>query len=370
MKILHVVPTYLPARRYGGPVFAVHGLAHSLARRGHHVDVVTTNVDGSGVSKVPVGTPVYRDGVQIFYFASPFPRLYWSPSMRFAAGDYDLLHLHSVFLYPTSAAARAARKAFVPYVISPRGMLVEALIARRSSVAKRVWLRLFERKNFEHARAIHFTSPREWEDARAIGLPLPSPFVVPNGIDLPPPSAAPRDPATIVFLGRINWKKGIDRLIEALVHLPHARLEVAGNDEEALTPRLGELAVRLGVAGRVTFSGPVDDDGKRLLLERATVFALTSLSENFANTVLEAMAASVPVVVTSGVGLADEVARARAGIVSGNGSAEIAQALGTLLEDRTLAAEMGARGRALVEARFTWDRVAAEMEKEYDRLRR
>jgi glycosyltransferase involved in cell wall biosynthesis len=370
VRILHVVPTYLPARRYGGPIFAVHGLARGLAARGHHVDVVTTNVDGAGVSDVPVGVPVHRDGVQVHYFRSPFPRLYWSPAMRFAAADYDLVHLHSVFLYPTSAAARAARKASVPYVISPRGMLVEELIARRSPIAKRLWLRLFERRNFEHARAIHFTSRLEWDDARATGLPLPSPFVVPNGIDLPPRLEVPRDPATIVFLGRISWKKGIDRLIGALAHLPQARLEVAGNDEEKLTPRLQELAARLGVGTRVSFPGPVNDDAKNALLHRATVFALTSLSENFANSVLEAMAAAAPVVVTPGVGLADEVARARAGIVAGDGPAEIASAIGTLIEERGLAAEMGARGRALVEERFTWSSIAATMEKEYDRLRR
>src|SRR5262249_2892122 len=69
MRILHVVPTYLPAVRYGGPIFAVHGLCRALARRGHHVEVFTTNVDGSGASPVPLGEPVDLDGVQIRYFS-------------------------------------------------------------------------------------------------------------------------------------------------------------------------------------------------------------------------------------------------------------------------------------------------------------
>ena len=58
MKILHVVPSYLPALRYGGPIHSVHGLCKALAARGHAVEVFTTNVDGPQNSKVPLGVPV------------------------------------------------------------------------------------------------------------------------------------------------------------------------------------------------------------------------------------------------------------------------------------------------------------------------
>ena len=84
MKILYVVPTYLPATRYGGPIFAVHGLARALAERGHYVDVFTTNVDGDGESDVPLRQRVELDGVGVYYFSSPIRRLYWSPQMRSA----------------------------------------------------------------------------------------------------------------------------------------------------------------------------------------------------------------------------------------------------------------------------------------------
>src|SRR5438874_10292208 len=150
VRILHVVPTYLPATRYGGPIYAVHGLCRALAARGHEVDVVTTNVDGAGVSDVPLGRAVDVDGVRVTYFASPFSRLYWSPSMRFDASRYDVVHLHSVYLWPTWAAARVARRAGVPYIISPRGMLVRELIARKSRLVKSAWLRMVERRNFAH----------------------------------------------------------------------------------------------------------------------------------------------------------------------------------------------------------------------------
>src|SRR3954471_9492384 len=127
MRVLHVVPTYAPAWRYGGPIVAVHGLCKALVARGHEVDVFTTNVDGDGVLDVPTDRPVERDGVRVRYFPARLRRLYWSPAMaRALAADvrgYDLVHIHAVFLWPGVAAARAARRVHVPYIVSPRGML-------------------------------------------------------------------------------------------------------------------------------------------------------------------------------------------------------------------------------------------------------
>src|SRR5262245_28855104 len=123
MRILHVTPTYLPATRYGGPIFAVHGLCRALAARGHHVEVFTTNVDGTEDSSVPLEKPVSLDGVQVQYFPSKyFRRLYWSPALARALinnlSSFTVLHLHSVFLWPTWTAARLARQSKLPYLIS------------------------------------------------------------------------------------------------------------------------------------------------------------------------------------------------------------------------------------------------------------
>lgn len=365
MRILHVVPTYLPARRYGGPIVAVHGLCKALAARGHEVDVFTTNVDGDSTLDVPVATPVNVDGVRVRYFPSSFSRLYWSPAMRKALdaeiATYDVVHIHAVYLWTGIAAARAARKASVPYVISPRGMLVPELIRRKSRMVKTLWLQLVERRGFAHAAAIHFTSALEGEEAKRVGLPLPSPFVVPNGIDVESRPNVPRDDATLLFLGRVNWKKGLDRVIAALPSLPGVRLKIAGNDDEDLTPRLCELAQQHGVADRVEFLGPVYGTAKNELFARATLFVLLSTSENFGNAVLEALAMETPVVLSRDVGLADEVAHAGAGIV---GLEEVA----ALLRDPERRAQMGRKGRALVESRFTWPRVAEEMERAYASL--
>jgi glycosyltransferase involved in cell wall biosynthesis len=361
VRILHVTPTYLPARRYGGPIVAVHGLCKALAARGHQVDVFTTNVDGDRTLDVPTNCFVDLDGVRVQYFPSTLRRLYLSPRMREAfetIGEYDVVHIHAVYLWPGVAAARAARKANVPYVISPRGMLVPELIRQKSRVVKTLWLQLLERRGFRDAAGIHFTSALELDEAREVHLPIPSPFVVPNGIDLETRPDVPRDARTLVFLGRVNWKKGLDRVIEALPRWPDVRFLIAGNDEEGLSPRLLDLAERAGVRDRVEFVGPVYGTAKYELLARATLFVLLSTSENFGNAVLEALSMETPAVLSADVGLAEEVVSADAGAIG-------LDAVEPLLRDDARRAEMGRNGRALVESKFTWPHVAARMEEAY-----
>lgn len=365
MRILHVVPTYLPATRYGGPIYAVHGLCRALAARGHEVSVFTTNVDGPRDSDIPLDVPVLLDGVRVRYFHSEVRRLYVSRGLRRALQatmkDFDLVHLHSVFLWPACAAASEARRARVPYLISPRGMLVPELIRERSRLVKMAWLRLVERRTFARAQGVHVTSQRELDDARRVGLPLPRPFVIPNGIDIVPRPAVAREERTIVYFGRLSWKKRIDVLIDALQRISEARLVIAGNDEEGLTPKLAERARHAGVGARVTFLGAIDPDARWELLARATVLALPSLSENFGNVVLEAMMMETPVVLTPSVGLAPDVLSAHAGIVT----EDFGGSLRTLLDDPALRAELGRNGRALVESQFNWQTVAAQMEEAY-----
>jgi glycosyltransferase involved in cell wall biosynthesis len=185
-RILHVVPTYLPAVRYGGPIYSVHGLCKGLAAAGHCVHVFTTNVDGPDDSPVPLSVPQNLDGVWVTYFPSQnIRRLYWSPPMARALTqkiqDFDLVHLHSVFLWPTWAAARVARASGRPYVISPRGMLVKELVERKSRWLKSAWISLIERRNLESAAVIHVTSNIEARDLRAFRLRLPNIVIVPNG---------------------------------------------------------------------------------------------------------------------------------------------------------------------------------------------
>jgi glycosyltransferase involved in cell wall biosynthesis len=383
MKILHVVPTYYPAVRYGGPIRSVHGLASALAARGHDVHVYTTNVDGNGVLSVPLDRPSRLDGVTIWYFATSWGRrLYRSPGMRNAldlnVASFDIVHLHSVFLWPTSAAALAAIKAGVPYVVSPRGMLVDDLIRRKSMLAKRAWIALFERRNIEAAAAVHLTSDIEASELRALGFRCTRLAVVANGIELPrvdpsngkggvPLADGVRRPY-VLFLGRLNWKKGLDRLIPAMAQVTNTDLLIAGNDEENYRPKLEVLARRCGVVDRVHFLGPVHAERKWALLSSAQILALPSYSENFGNVILEAMAVRCPVIVTPEVGLARIVHEVGCGVIASGDPEKFGLEIERLLGDDERRRSMGNAGRRTVEAKYSWNIIGKQMLDVYTRI--
>ncbi|HZF08591.1 MAG TPA: glycosyltransferase [Thermoanaerobaculia bacterium] len=380
MRVLHVVPTYLPAWRHGGPILAVHGLAKALAARGHAVTVFTTDVHGAERLDVPLATPVPIDGVSVQYFPVRLPRrLYRSPALAAALArqlpEIDLVHLHSVFLWPTFTAARAACRAGVPYLLAPRGMLVGDLLRRRGRLRKRLWIELVERRTIARAAGLHVTSELEAAEVARLGLSLPPLHLVPNGVEpanlpanavlSPAVRAALARPPLLLYLGRVSWKKGLDRLLPALAQVPGATLAIAGNDEEDYQGRLERLAQEAGVTERVLFLGGVHGADKAALLHGAAALVLPSYSENFGNAVLEAMAAGRPVVVTSEVGLAGVVEETGAGLVAAGDPAVLGAALRELLADPERCREMGRRGAEAAEQRFGWGGIAARMEEVY-----
>src|SRR5262249_52984073 len=156
----------------------------------------------------------------------------------------------------------------------------------------------------------------------------------------------------ILSLGRINWKKGLDRLIMAMALVPDAHLVIAGNDEEGYQPHLKVLAAVHGVAERVQFVGPVHGADKWELMRTADVFALPLYNENFGNGVLEAMACGVPVVVTPEVGLARAVQEAGAGLVTPGTPSALGRTLAHLLADKDQRRQMSERGRRSASEEF------------------
>jgi glycosyltransferase involved in cell wall biosynthesis len=380
LRILQVIPAYYPAVRYGGPIRSVHALCASLVRRGHQVSVYTTNIDGNADSDVPLGRPVDMDGVLVHYFPVPaLRRLCWCPALarqlRGAIADFDLVHLHSVFLWPTYIAARVAYRAGVPYVLSPRGSLVGDLIRGKSRLVKSVWINLVERRSLARAARLHVTAEIEGDEAKALGLKLPEIFCVPNGVGWPsrhlPLAAGPFDSVQrpyALFLSRINRKKGLDRLICAWKWVPQLALIIAGNDEEDYLPELKALARSEGVADRLNFIGSVSDEHKWALYENAEMFILPSYSENFGNVVAEAMAMACPVVVTPEVGLARFVREVGAGVVTSGEPSILAQAVADLHRDEFRRKRCGALGRQAAIRHLSWEGVGARMESEYNRI--
>src|ERR1051326_691227 len=385
MRLLHVVPTYLPARRYGGPIVAVHGLCRALAARGHEGEVYTTSIHRPHDSAVPHGEPVVLDGVTIRYFASPrLRRLSYAPdlsrALRDAMASFDVAHLHSVFLWPTWQAARIAQATKLPYLISPRGMLVKRLIASRNRLVKSAWIALIERANLERAAAVHATSDVERRELEQFGWKLRRMVVVPNAVEeideiarAGTPSsdvaALGREQPLVLFFGRLARIKGLDRLLRAFSRTERGILAIVGTDSENLTNELFHLADALNIRHRVRLvTRTVSGADKEYVIAAARVLVLPSYSESFGNTVVEALQRGIPAIVTPEVGAAEAVTQSGGGLVVDGAAAPLGAAIASLVEAPGGAAAMGDAGRRYVQRHYGWQTVAAQMEALYQEL--
>ncbi|MFH1791836.1 MAG: glycosyltransferase [Candidatus Omnitrophota bacterium] len=388
MNILHVTPTYIPAYVQGGSVRAAHELCKALARRGVNITVYTTNIDCGDISDIHEKTEREADGLKITYFPVRFPgRYYYSPAMSAAieinAGRFDIVHIHSVFLHPTCAAARVCRRKKVPYILNPFGALDPDMIGMKNTVLKKAYIYFFEKKNVHNAAAIHVAS--QYEKGQFLKLGFKNRVVViPPGLDFEAcgfgAGAADRAARAdgnkagikVLFLGRIHPKKGLEVLIRALGKVRSVRkdvvMTVSGTGDNEYLLRIKKAVRDAGLEKHVRFTGMAIGPDKEKIFMDSDIFALPSRGENFGIAILEAMAYGLPVVTTDRVGLGRDVEECNAGIVTEYDADKFARAILGLCDNAGLRGAMGKRGRALARERFDINRIADETKRVYSSI--
>lgn len=380
MHVIHVISSLAPI--LGGPSKACIEMARAVAARGHTVEVYTTDFGLEG--RVPAdGASVPDSGASIRYFPVQWPRALKPSWPLYAALARDLpradvVHLHSLYLFHDWATGRICRRAGVPYIVRPHGTL-DPYIWRRHRARKQVMEWAFQNQVLRRATAVHYTTEDEMHLAAPYAQGAPG-IVVPLGVDLdgydsppPPDRFFARHPETrgkriVLFLSRLHEKKGLDILTASFGRIaqkfPGAHLVLAGPDD-GMGARVDEWLRKAGVADRATRTGMLEGEDKSAVLAAASVFVLPSYSENFGIAVLEAMAAGVPVAISDQVNLWREVERGGAGLVSPCDTEAFTGLLEQLLGAPAAARRMGEAGRILARKKFTWPRIAAELEMLY-----
>lgn len=328
MNILFIVPSYKPAYVYGGPIVCIARLAERLVQLGHAVTVYTTTANGKTELDVPLDEPVMMNGVKVRYFkrvtkdhthASPS---LWNETWR-TVKQYDAVHMHSWWNFLVMGASLICTMRGVKPVLSPHGMFCDYVFGNKNQLKKKVLHNMLGRFLLRKTH-LHVSSHMEWNECLRVNRNWNGAMIY-NLVDLPGGNyMKPQNREfTISFLSRIDPKKGLDILLQALskVDFPF-RLQVAGSGDEAYVQQMKETAAKLGISAQVDWVGWKNNEEKFSFLAGSDLFALTSHNENFAIVVIESLAVGTPVLVSEHVGLSRYVQENKLGWVTGIDSIE------------------------------------------------
>lgn len=368
MKVLHVIPSVSFA--HGGPSHAIRMMEKVLIAQGVQVETATTDDEGPGCRMALGATPAEDGGAIRHYF--PKRTEFYKVAPAFApwvfahAAAYDVIHIHALFSFTSVVAAYAARRAGVPYVVRPLGVLNQYSMTQRRPGLKRLSMRFVESPILRHAAAVHFTSQEEQREAAECGVPMRG-VVIPLGIEAPMATddalvrsrfVALQGASYVLFLSRLDPKKNLEGLLRAfaLCHTqwPNTQLLIAGNGAPDYVASLVALASGLGLEKRVIWAGQIEGDLKCSALAGARLFVLPSFSENFGIAAAEALMAGLPCVLGRGVAIATDVVQAGAGVAVLPEPESIAAGLRQVLAaDPAGHATMSANATALAHNKFS-----------------
>jgi glycosyltransferase involved in cell wall biosynthesis len=345
----------------------------STAAQGHSIILLMGGSPslGSGRFVVPDAESALarEEGNGTFGIISIKSRTIWflCPSIlwRFSrlVRDADFVTLHSLYSFPVLAGYLLARFHRKPYGISPHGVLAPF---QRVVSARKKWIynKVFANRILQDASVIFYSAEGERKETAVLKLRPPS-VLVPDGFD---PSGFAILPTRgrfreqffgghkgplVLFLARLNAKKGLELLIEAMrsviAERPAVRLAIVGPpDPVSFNKDVLRWVKDNNIEAQTVLTGMADKEMRLQAFADSDVYVLPSHAENFGFTVFEAMACGIPVVVSDTLNFAPDFARSGAGFVVPRTPEAFSDSIQKLIDQPDLRAEMGARGRNLV----------------------
>ncbi len=333
MKILQVIPSFIPAYSYGGPLKVCFDVSRELVKRGHQVTVATT--DALDDANRLVALEETREGVQILRFRNISNRLAkqfngylpigyyrWA---KLNMAKYDIVHCHDTFTLQNIITSHFCSKYNIPYLVQPHGTLSPVSQKSRFKLIKRGFLKLFSNV-FSKAKHIITLTENEKQQVTSIYPNLSSKIeVIPNGIklddfqnilkiDLHEKYQLPKANHIIGFIGRMQYIKGIDISLDILAELK-GKLDftylLIGPDEGE-KDKLDKLIGEHGLQDHVHYTGILKGQEKMETIKACDLFLFTSRSEGLPMTVLEVAALGVPQIISNTCNV-PEVGESKAG---------------------------------------------------------
>ncbi|MGQ9640896.1 MAG: glycosyltransferase family 4 protein [Candidatus Bathycorpusculaceae bacterium] len=378
MQITQVTPRFPPA--IGGVEEHVYRVSLELARRGHKITVITSNeVDHLTRSKETETI----DGVVIHRFPLLMPRTfreYWLIPGVLESLPYlkaDVVHVHGYRCLGSYIAVRLAHFEDTPVVFTPHGIYPPR--SRANTFLKTVFDSTLGRLMLNLSDKIIALTEHNKQLLLRIGAPKEKISIVPNGVNLEEFVGIKQkakqkmlkeikaDGPTLLYVGRIDWNKRIDKIVEAmpliLKEFPSAKLIIAGPDYANYTNKLKRLGEKLKVKHALTITGSVPRETLLAFYSTADAFLMPSSYEGFGLSLLEAMSSKIPVIASSSGGPGDILTHGVNALLLKEASAtEISEAVKLVLLNKKLQETIVQNAFALVEKKYTWKDVVDELE--------
>lgn len=352
--LLHTIHSIRPEA--GGPSYSVPALCLALQEAGAEVELWTSEEESSP----PTGLKVRCVGRAALESEFNLLRL---------KDRHLIVHDHGVWLPWNHAVARAAGKAGLPRVVSPRGMIEPWAMGYRAWKKWLAWW-LYQRRDLQSASLLHATANTEADNFRKLGLRPPI-IIAPNGVAVDAALPAGHDESksikTMLFLSRIHPKKGLLDLVKAWSKIRHRgwRIRIVGPDENGHRAEVQTAVRNAGLSDVVEFADHLSGLKKWEAYEAADLFVFPTQSENFGLVVAEALSAGLPVITTHGTPWS-ELKSTGSGWWIPTGPAALEDALREAI--RLSASErraMGEHGRKLITERYAWPSIARTMLEAY-----
>lgn len=390
MKILIISPAHLHGYKIGGPIASMESMNKGLVDEGVFVDVLATPYGLDDESEETLKTWQDVDGIKNYrvkYFKYwGYGNFTFSPSLVLEAyrivKEYDLVICNGIMNFPLIFSALVALLKGKPYSFLPHGTLYKETFELKSKFAKKLLYNLIVKHLLVRSSGIQFTTLDEKEKVCSYLQINPKSFIIPNSIDaskyivLPPKGLFFKEypllenKRLIVFFGRITAKKGMDILIESFYKLsnefPDLHLVIAGSDEENYSIKVKEWIKEYNLSEQVTFTGLLSGKNKYSVLIDSEIFVLPSYSENFGMSVVEAMLCGIPVVISKGVGIYNEVSDNDAGIVTDISVDAVFSGIKELLQNEPKRKKYSNQGKVFVREYYDQRTIAKELVKQYN----
>ena len=378
MKVLQVIPFFAQSR--GGLVAATCSLSRELVKRGHEIEILTTDfeLDREFVESIRgegIGVTLARCDLALGSFLVSPSIKSW---LRARTKEFDIIHMQGFRSYQNNVVRAFAKRHHIPYLLQPHGSLLPFFEKQR---LKLLYDFVWGRRILDEAAAVIALNRMEERQCMSMGVKEDRIRIIPNGISTSefehlPERGAFRtkfgiDPdwPIVLYLGRIHRIKGLDLLLAAFASLEeelnNVRLVLAGPDDGFLT-ELESQARALGIEDRVIVTGPLYNRKKIEAYVDADVCVLPSQYEIFGITLLEAAACGTPVVATRRCGISDFVARI--GYVVDYDSHELGKAILDAINAKRNNKDLAHDLRNLVKQEFEWDDLVEKLEDIYEEI--